>query len=63
MVESFKHKSYKEQADLLESRGIVFSGDKSRSKAEHSLSVISYYKIKKYKRRTNDRRVNSSTTS
>ena len=48
MAESFKHKSYKEQADLLESRGIVFSGDKSRSKAEHSLSVISYYKIKEF---------------
>lgn len=48
MAENFQHKSYREQVELLESRGIVFSGRKAKSKAEYSLSVISYYKIKEF---------------
>ncbi|SIW56650.1 hypothetical protein BQ8897_BM110_00202 [Streptococcus agalactiae] len=33
MAENFQHKSYREQVELLESRGIVFSGRKAKSKS------------------------------
>lgn len=48
MKSKFIHKTFEEQIDLLESRSMLFSNKKSKEKAAHSLSIISYYRIKEF---------------
>ncbi|HFR3547799.1 TPA: Abi family protein, partial [Streptococcus suis] len=49
-MSSFSHKSFEEQVALLESRGMLFSGEQDKKKAEQKLSIISYYKLKEFAR-------------
>lgn len=46
----FLHKSFEEQVELLESRGMLFENPESRKKAVQKLSIIPYYKIKEFAR-------------
>ena len=49
-MSSFSHKSFVEQVDLFESRGMLFDGEQDKKKAEQKLSIISYYKLKEFAR-------------